>query len=852
MLASDARLSSLVAPAGYGKSHVIRALASEGDAGICDCEDVAGVADLARRIVAALGSFSAERDAWIARQFASLPPAAEYDFAWAAVLAEVWAGPGGRTLICFENADALGERPGVFAVVARLLRDVAAGRRVVVASRRPLALVTASRIAPHELAIVGAEDLRFDSAETRRLFASSALDGAAIERIVELGKGWPIASLSAHEWAHADSLDAALAGARTDSLEALRSYLETQFVASLDAEHALVLAAAARLGSTTCGEIDVLFGTRAARARALLRATPFVLHDGERIDVHVLARDAFSAAATVDGLLEAHARRLAERGATVRAAHVFLLAGRHDDAAAVLERAFTADAPRVASADLSGTASEIDPAVLVRHPATWYATIGHRRVRMSPAQLLAEAEAVWSAASSGPAAVRCAAGSVLAQARSECGRVDEAVALLDVLAAEAGASASDARRVLFARSIVLAHAGRRITDGTRERLAPLLDAEPGRRAAYESDVEALTAIYRGERDTARRLFDSASSGGLRAGARFRQTVALADAAFFAWLAAEDELYTSYLERLRPGLGARAALPNRYFLACVDGTEDADPQDATFASIATGRLIAALGATSAETRVRCAELALSAALSSARPMLVTFAWIGIAIVQPARRDEAWTAAQAAARRVEDPRFSAGIAALANGERVDWLKRFADRLCDRRHTLRFDFGSRRIPVGDRDVVLAPREALILTILATCRTFVDRARFAELISPDADPDDALNSLRVNVSRLRKKLEPFEAIVSERDGYRIGGDIVLDVDACAAILERVERTGAAPTAQDRRMLAQLAVREDDTWPTWIYHSHVLLPAIARAERTIERAREIVAARNDSVSAMP
>ena len=115
----------------------------------------------------------------------------------------------------------------------------------------------------------------------------------------------------------------------------------------------------------------------------------------------------------------------------------------------------------------------------------------------------------------------------------------------------------------------------------------------------------------------------------------------------------------------------------------------------------------------------------------------------------------------------------------------------------------------------------------------------RVVEVLWPDGPPARAVENVATLVSRLRSWLGP-SAIEGGRDGYRLGADVELDIDAAARLTVRAEQvlteghSGAAlvPAEQACTLLTRGPVLEDEPYADWAEAARHAQVALLRRAR--------------------
>ena len=186
---SRPRIVCLVAPAGYGKSTLARQLTDGVAVSLCDCLAVRDTSTLGRRVIASLADASPERLSFLVQSEVqtSLGEVAAVDLTH-----QAWRQPCERSTFVFENAEELIAVDGAVTLVSKLLTSLPPERSVVICTRQRLPVQLSRFVAPHEVLVLDAEDLRFGYDEFRQVLGQSELAEETLRKAFELSRGWPI------------------------------------------------------------------------------------------------------------------------------------------------------------------------------------------------------------------------------------------------------------------------------------------------------------------------------------------------------------------------------------------------------------------------------------------------------------------------------------------------------------------------------------------------------------------------------------------------------------------------------------------------------------------------------------
>ncbi|MDE2483473.1 MAG: hypothetical protein KGN02_14955 [bacterium] len=326
------RVVRIVAPAGYGKSVLLRQIRTRHGARVVD-----------------LRRADAPRDAAIeaCRDLADDPGAA----------------------LAIDHAELLD--CATIAELAPLLdRDL--GPPLLLASRQPIALER--HVPPHRMLTLGSEDLRFTRDEIALVLHRGDHDAAHVGAIERLTRGWPMLVFFLERLAREGALDLASNAFRSHaSMRELFAFLQRHLYDGLDgAQHdALVLAAAVR-DFSIC-DLDLFEGAvEFAQAFADLEDRSLLVHRAGLWDVSPMVRmlvhdrEPHESRRLVRKLARAHARA----GNDARAVELFLDGDDVEDAIEIAERACaagTTDTP-----EWSAAIARLPFQELCRHRSLWW------------------------------------------------------------------------------------------------------------------------------------------------------------------------------------------------------------------------------------------------------------------------------------------------------------------------------------------------------------------------------------------------------------------------------------------------------------------------------------------------
>ncbi|HTA39460.1 MAG TPA: BTAD domain-containing putative transcriptional regulator [Candidatus Acidoferrales bacterium] len=761
----------LVAPAGFGKSTVARQYLQGREAwGICDCAAVRSDVELGRRLLAALqAAFPKRRDAFVACERLLSDGSASVADRLRSVL-EAWRELEAGTIL-FENAENLRTAPAVHALFAQLLASMPPGRSAVICTREPLRSHLTRFAAPHEIVALRAEELAFDAADVREIFAPDALDSETVEGVLAASRGWPIAVLLLRRFAAEGRIAALLNRLGDSAFEELHDYLVDEVLGTLGERLSAAVFACAAIPQATAADVEAALGgdSGIAELERFVRESPFASRGADGVFLlHPILATALIAGQQDRRieLLATVALRHEQSGAFERAAELHLARGDRDAAADALGRdrvslegSLTPSYARVLYA--------LDRVRILQYPRLWTATCLRRMYRVDMAALLDEAESVWRMVSpTAPALDRCYVATLRVLMMSEMGRFEEADATIDecadVLAKVETELPVDAWFV-YLRALVAARLGQ--LNGSEPILTAALPMVASMDLpAMETFLTLAVHVARPRGDRALERQFLARADDLARHSTLDNAVArvLSEIAFGAWLCGD----AAVLEDLSPeAADSLRHVVYRHVVAAAQSPDDAEA-------------------------VRDALAAAHAARECREPFVECLAELALALCDPSEFVEAIARARTAAMRCESAPLREAVEAIARREAsCGFLTSFADRLTRARHEtaapVDVEFAGGTVRACGREVRLAGREAELLFALAARREPMARAHLAALLWPELDDDSARNALSVCLHRLRRSVGAA-AIVREGEGYRLCDGARVDV-------WEIERTLAA-----------------------------------------------------------
>lgn len=804
-----------MAPAGYGKStlarqHVERRTERPGDgrpaAGWCDCTAIGTPLEFCQRILTALADEDPSRAPGLAQL--SLLVAASPSAAGQLDLAlEAWATPCDDAIFVFDNAEHLDARPALLEVLGRLLAERPRRRTILICSRAPLRISLTRFAAPHEIAVMCADDLAFDRDELERVFAEAGVSGSPAQRAAELSRGWPIAALLLARFARERRLDALLDRLDDVAFEELHQYLAEHVLGSLSPPAYDALVACAAIPSPRPEDIALALGEKAGVVLRELASVPFLRTiQPDVYDLHPLVRATLLAreSGRVDALLRAAAGGWRNRGDPLRTAQMLLAADDREGAAAALHE-IDIVAERTPSLAYMQVLAALDDEIVARYPRLWSTTILMRRYCVDAAALFEEVERQWVTQRLGlPPQLLFYLHCFRIAMGIDAGRLEETRAVAEAylreyrvpefpLTVDQAAAAS----FPWIFDILLG----RLT-GHEETLAHCLPL------TEDSDILSLTRLTLrasfverplAQRDSERAVLAEALRRARSSGLYNHIALVLAEIITGAWLAGEDDTVLEHLPQLDACVSQQGVHGFSFLLACASGRIDAQPCRAETPYWRTwGHLMACAQSATREQAVDHAQAALAEAERSNIPFVRLLARIALAEIAPERQPMLAVAVLTDARRIESPALHAAGEAWRSREQTQHaLSPFVQRFRELRERaggveLSVELFAGRVQIAGRAVPLRGRELQLMLAVARQPRPIATGDLIDLLWPHLDSAAAQNTLNVTFHRLRRALGTERAILRTPNGLRLCAGARVDLWDVEALLERLR---GAPT---------------------------------------------------------
>jgi DNA-binding SARP family transcriptional activator len=787
-LAAAARFLVVCAPAGFGKTRLVEAFtsgASRAAPALIDCRAAADVLDLTNSIRFALARNGRAR--------AARAPAHTLEEAEAALFT-LWSSPLGAKTLVLDHAEALLDTPGASDLVNRLLAIPQCGRRVAIASRRPVPLPGASFALPHETLAVGTDQLRLRVGEIRALLEPVGA-AAHVEAVAALSDGWVAAVLFLRACAQEGSLSRVLHEPASDGAARFHTYADREIVQRAERaerEVSFVCAAPARANASA---LEALLGEAAARSGAEALVQAGLARRRENGDILLNPLIEATLRARYPREVSAMTQRLAAWWTStdpLRAAPVLAAMGDVRAAAAAYAHATVDVVERVDFAS-SLQAAALERRTLLDNLALFNAATQADYYGLDVEDWLVQAQEALAHAGDDDPETR-AVTVVMATIRfALAGRWDDGHAFLARERARfAPGDDLGARRLLLLDAVLDANADRPVDLAMlRERLGE--DLAPGYlRGLFARRVASAVASLHGRTAEVLRELELAY-GQLTASGRSPYIVEVAMLACFeAWRAGDDEAARAWYERALAAVDQRTAPGAKLFLDAFSGTASLGTGAAeTAMARAHAALIAASFEHDAAHALGWLEAALQAAERTRRPLTIVLVRVALACVDPDGASEHLRIASETAAQTPSVALRAAVEAVADGvPDRGILGPFVGRFArvPRRVDLELDLIGTEVRWRGEPVVLEERPFSVLAVLALSGGPLHQDQLIEALWPERPQREMANALRVHVSAVRRALAK-EAIVHERGRYRLRCSYRLDLDAYERLVHAVQR---------------------------------------------------------------
>ena len=371
---ADLRVVKLIAPAGYGKSTLARALlAKRQGSATADLARVTTEIDVVREVVdAALRTTDEERRTDYAAQ--SVAFGADLG-GWMRLAADAMRLLDSSSLLV-ENAEAIAGNTPAARVLESLVMLLPATAALIICARVEPDLHLSQFASPARTRVIGPGELQFDRREIAEVFSTVTLKQRELDEVERFTRGWPMVVMMLFALARRGRLDAYLRDDR--DIADLYGYLAEQVFNTLDAAQRDLLDAMSAVPDVTESDLRMLFGKDGYEdtLQRLERDTPFVTRvAGEQIEVHPAMRQMLAARGDPDTWRAKFFERVDRGDSGVRAAQIALLRGRFNDAAETLNALAQPYLLAAPSPGVSTILGSLPDEALSRYPLLWNAAV---------------------------------------------------------------------------------------------------------------------------------------------------------------------------------------------------------------------------------------------------------------------------------------------------------------------------------------------------------------------------------------------------------------------------------------------------------------------------------------------
>lgn len=780
------RVVALIAPAGYGKSTLARQLSARSDPGVCDCAAASSVADIGRNILRALVRIHPERASFFVQSElqASLAGQSADDIA-----VQAWRRSLRPDVMILENGESLLRVDGAVGFLLKLLAVTPSERLVIICTRERLPITFSRFVRADEIAVLYADDLHFSETEFRELAGCAQSSASILKKAFEVSRGWPIVAAFMTPFLREGRLDELLSRLDDVAFDELQHYITQEALGALPKRLLDALIAASLIPEATSDDIACVLGVNAAEAlRLYAHGSPFVSVDGDRFELHPLIRATLwqQYQARRPRLLRKAAREHAVGLSFVRAAELQLALGDQEAAACSLDRAPWLETPTPAT-PVARIVASLDRSVMLRHPKVWSIAIAFSRFSVDPVSAVGEARLLLQRLDgSSTLEERMCVVRPLAGYLSRLGMHEEGYRLIcelerDLAIPPAPRTVGEAA-TLYIRMMIAGRMGRTheaLDLSDRVRLFAL--DHDGMAPLYLTELASETLRAAGRRDEERSCLDEAIERAFSGGYHINGALALAEAAFGAWLAGEDT-FNAYAARLEGCVQNEGARGFWFFVAVARGLPDMPPIGLELPKwIACAQILAAVASQDAASAQLHAAAAREAADKFGSPFLRAITALIEAELVPGTRTEGLTAAFEIAHAVESPALLAGIRAHMIGESETGMlrpliARLRREMKDRTLATDFRILSSELVVDGVHAPLSDRKFGLLATLARSRHGLPREALLERVWPEHEADSAVNAFNLCLHQLRKRFGN-ETIVLQGGRYALGESIRVDL---------------------------------------------------------------------------
>ncbi len=769
------RAVKLIAPAGYGKTTLVSsALEMERAYALVDLDGVTSSIDVFRRLIVAIAPFQVDRTRRDAPDM--IVALGDDERAWEGLVGDFLSEVPQSFVLVLDNAEALHDEENRQTAIERTITRLPAGARIVVCSRQNV--VRFGRFSgPDRTRVLSARDLRFSTSEIRDLFGSLQLARGELEAIERFTQGWPIVVMMLFALARRGRLGAYLR--EHDDEADLYAYLATEVFATLPANLARFLEALAAVPDASRDDLALLFPDDDVphAIRRLASETPFVSRVESRITLHPAMREMIAGSIDVDTYRGRLFELVSRRDGGARAAELALLRNQPLDAARVLVRHGSPARPW--SPGYAEIISKLPESVYVEYPALWGAAYAYRTPHDMDAAIATGERLLATIAPDMPGQNRIDLMSAVITLLVDRGELSRAQEITDSFASHPGLRGDG--RTLILRSYFSA-----VISGTRgdpidvpgylADFASLYPAAPPQQAFRDAIVLASHYRVLGEAARDRATVERGVEVARGTNSSYVICTSMAYAAMSAWFWGEDVLFERYIDELDKAVTPSLNREFRLFIDCARGRGNSGGPGAERRVMrAYGYAIGATRAREPSVRRLLGESALVAAVESSNRFCQVIAHVVLAGLDPDGRSLHLDRADELASSMRATALAAALKAMragrADGTMLEALVRDIAPMDEVRESngLAVDFRDGNVRVGSDLISLSRRERELLAFLARSDGAVGARTAAAAIWPERSPAQALVSLRVTVSRIRKRVGSVGVIVATKDGYAV-----------------------------------------------------------------------------------
>jgi DNA-binding SARP family transcriptional activator len=797
-----ARVTLLVAPAGYGKTTVANALRSDYEhAGVCDCYGIETVKGFVRAMLVALAQENPDEEAFFSGLQMRLL-SAQTDGDATELVDTAWRKkPPDRSLFVFENTESIAADSALASLLTRLVDTAPLQRRIAICSRVSLPTRASRYLPPHQIATVTAADLTLSEAEAHALLEREGIaDADAREKIVQVARGWAIVLLLLARLHNEGRLESALSEAESITFDDFFAFFLNEVLEVVDPGVKELMTICAAIPGVSAQELCVASGRSEFAVQSLIRKAGLIQPEGNGYGVHPLIRDVLL---HNDPQWRTLVRPIAEfcekRGDVYRAVRLYRLCADDDNAARVLA------ALPMGQLQSAQAASELLalPVAAIRKWPRLVAAFSFYSSEVTHDDLLELLRTAFESLSEQTDAETVAAvGAIYCLRQSD---IDKAKAR-EIFSAN-----------LLQRASETSRSARALLAGVQQHLAEIILDVPVSEREAEYHIAAAADLSNqatwlakkveayhldaGHREEALRWAEITLGHARRAGAAF-YAGGLLTAIFDAWFWGNDESAARYYDEL---LAVATTDPSfTYLLRALDPkTIDSALPLRQPPADPTCYLIAASKAEGAERRrilYALETLALDwPPYGRAYPLLASAAC-----------EEEPSTRKAICDRVASfvdgklPELHAAVLAYRDG-RPSFIDAFMARFEPRNKEaaaapaaeMSIEVLRECVVLDGNALKLTPREAALLAFLSANRSGVSREEIQDAIWPDLDEQRARDSLYSLLHRLRKRLQKHDLVEGIGNGYRIAQGVQVDLWDLEFISQKSQRDGAGTSLE-------------------------------------------------------